>query len=189
VAAVGNPHRAPHAETALGEVQPVTHGAPHAVKRHPLDELGAHPALQDKILQQPPHVIIGKGGADGGPEAKAAPQPAHDVILAAAFPHFELPRRAHAPFARVQPQHDFTQRDQIVFARTFRFDIQDGHKLLITPDAAAESSRFNTAPPPPAGAGALLRERKAPGEGKKAAARADARPSGSRLSQLPRARR
>ena len=34
IAAVGNAHRAAHAEAALGEIQAVADGAAHAVKRH-----------------------------------------------------------------------------------------------------------------------------------------------------------
>ena len=34
VAAIGNAHRAAHAEAALGEIQAVAHRAAHAVERH-----------------------------------------------------------------------------------------------------------------------------------------------------------
>ena len=73
-------------------------------------------------------------------QAEAAAQAAGDVVFAAAFPDLELARRAHAPFARVQPQHDFPQRDQVVFARTIRFDVQHSHKLLIRPGHLAKDA-------------------------------------------------
>ena len=73
-------------------------------------------ALQDEVLQQPADVVVRERGADGGSQAEAAPQAARDIVFAAAFPDLELARRADAPLAGVQPQHDFPQRDQIVFA-------------------------------------------------------------------------
>ena len=116
VAAVGNAHRAPHPEAALGEIQAVAHRPPHAVVWHPLDELGGDTALEDEVLEQPADVVVRERGADGGPQAEAAPQAAGDIVFAAAFPDFELARGAHAPLAGVQPQHDFPQRNQIVSA-------------------------------------------------------------------------
>ena len=100
MAAVGNAHRAAHAETALGEIQPVAHRAAHAVERHPLDEFRVHAALQNKILDEPADVVVGERGADGGLEAEAAAQAAGDVVFAAAFPGLEFAGRADAALAR-----------------------------------------------------------------------------------------
>ena len=62
IATVRNAHRAAHAETALGEIQPVADRAAHAVERHPLDEVRVHAALQNEILQQPADVVVGERG-------------------------------------------------------------------------------------------------------------------------------
>ena len=98
------------------KVQPVAHRAAHAVKRHPLDEFRVHAALQNKILDQPPDLVVGERGANGGLEAEAAAQAAGDVVFAAAFPDLEFAGRADAAFARIEPEHDFAQRNQVVFA-------------------------------------------------------------------------
>ena len=85
----------------------------------PLDEFGGDAALQDEILEQPADVVVGERGADGGLEAEAAAQAAGDVVFAAAFPDPELARGADAALARVEPQHDFAQRNQVVLALCF----------------------------------------------------------------------
>ena len=116
MAAVGNAHRAAHAEAALGEVQAVAHRAAHAVEGRPLDEFRVHAALQNKILQQPADFVVGKGGGDGGFQAKAAPQAARDVVFAAAFPDLEFARATDAAFAGVEAEHDFAEGEHVVFA-------------------------------------------------------------------------
>ena len=123
VAAIRNAHRAAHAEAALGEVESVAHGPADAVEWTPLDERSVHAALQNKIFDQPAHVIVGKRSADRRLQAEAAAQSARDVVFAAAFPDFEFARRAHAAFARIEPEHDFAESNQVVLARTGRFDV------------------------------------------------------------------
>ena len=127
VPAIRNAHGAAHAETALGEIQAVPHRSAHAVIRNPADERGVHPSLQDEILQQSPHVVVGKSRADRRLQSKATAKTSGDVIFAAALPCLEFARRAHASFAGIKPQHDFTQRDQVVAAGTRRFDLERGH--------------------------------------------------------------
>ena len=116
VAAVGNSHRAAHAKSALGEIKPVARDAPDAVERRPLDELGADAALQNKILQQPPHVVVGKRRGDCGFQAEAPAQAARHIVFAAALPDFELARGADAALARIEAKHDFAERNQVVLA-------------------------------------------------------------------------
>ena len=116
IAAIGNAHRAANAVTALGEVQPVAHRAAHAVKRQPFDEFRVHTALQNKILDEPADVVVGERRADGGLEAEAASQAARNIVFAAALPGLEFAGGADAAFAGVEPQHDFAQRNQVVFA-------------------------------------------------------------------------
>src|SRR6185295_4118829 len=126
-AAIRHAHRAANAEPALGEVQSVAHGAPDAVIGTPLDEPGIDTALQDEIFDETAHVIVGKGGTYGRPEAEAAAQSARDVVFAAAFPGFELAGRAHAALAGVEPEHDFSEGDQVEFAGTGGLDVQSRH--------------------------------------------------------------
>ena len=78
-----------------------------------------------------PDVVVGKSGADGGPEAETTAQAAGDVVFAAAFPDLELAGAADAAFAGVEAEHDFPQRNQIIFARTCRFDVQNCHNCHI----------------------------------------------------------
>ena len=66
VAAVGDPDRAAHAKTALGEIQTVARDATDTIERHPFDEFRVHPALQNEIFEQMSHLVVGKGGADSG---------------------------------------------------------------------------------------------------------------------------
>ena len=129
VTTIGSANRSTHPETALGEVQPVAHAAADSVIGNPFDELGIDASLQNKILEQPAHVVVCKSGANGGLQPEAAPQSAGDIVFAAAFPDFELARRAHTPLAWIEPEHDFPERNQIVLAGTGRFDVQNGDRI------------------------------------------------------------
>ena len=75
------------------------------------------------ILRQPPDRIIGKGRDDRRVQAEATFQSARDVVFAAAFPHLKLTRGVNAPVARIEPQHDFAEGDQIPTAFFFRSDL------------------------------------------------------------------
>ena len=83
--------------------------------------------MQNEILDQPAHVVVGERGGDGGFHAEAASQPAGDVVFAAAFPDLELAGAADAAFARIEAEHDFSERDQVVFAGAGGFDVQSRH--------------------------------------------------------------
>jgi hypothetical protein len=87
--------------------------------------------LQDKVLEQAAHVIVGKGGADGGLHAEAAAQTAGHVVFPAAFPHFEFTRRADAAFTRIETKHDFAERDHVIGAGTGGFDGESGHGWIV----------------------------------------------------------
>jgi hypothetical protein len=87
--------------------------------------------LQNEIFEQPADVIVGEGGANGGFESETAAETACDVVFAAALPNFEFARGPNATFAGIEPQHNLAEGDQIIFARTGRFDLENGHKLPI----------------------------------------------------------
>ena len=70
-------------------------------------------ALVKQVLEQAPHGIVGDGGDDGRIEAKAALQPASNVVFAAAFRHGECSRRSNAVIARIKAQHHLAQTDQV----------------------------------------------------------------------------
>ena len=76
-------------KSALGKVHPVADGASDAVIFDPFNVRLIDAALIDQVLHKPSDWIVGKRGHDRGVEAKASFQPARDVILSAAFPHFE----------------------------------------------------------------------------------------------------
>ena len=62
IATVGIADRATDAESALGEVQAIAHGAADAVILAPFDELGVHPTLHDEILDEVSDFIVHKSG-------------------------------------------------------------------------------------------------------------------------------
>ncbi len=79
---------------------------------------------EEQPFEQSPDGIIYDSGDDGGPFAEAALQTSGDVVLSAAFPGPEVPGRMNSLVARVEANHDFPQRDDIIFAlrRRFEFD-------------------------------------------------------------------
>ena len=82
--------------------------------------------MQNEVLDEPADVVVGKCGGDGCLEPETTAQAAGDIIFAAAFPDLEFARATDAAFARVEPEHDFSQRDHVVFAGAGRFDVE-GH--------------------------------------------------------------
>jgi hypothetical protein len=127
VPAIGNSHRAAHTESPFGKVEAVADDPANAVKRHPPDKLGINTALQDKVFDEPPHVVVRKGRGHSGFESETATQAAGDVVFTAPLPDFELARRADTAFAWVQAEHDFTQRQQVIFAGADGFDVESSH--------------------------------------------------------------
>src|SRR5205814_7654561 len=126
----GDSNCAADAETPLREIQAVAHCPSDPIERNPLDKFAANTALPNEILQQPADIIVGKRGANGGLQAEAAAQAPRHIVFAAAFPNLEFARGADAAFARVEPQHDFAQSNQIVLAGTGEFDVQNGHSAF-----------------------------------------------------------
>ena len=126
VAAVRDADGAADAEAALGEVEAVADRAADAVVLAPLDEVGVHAALHHEVLEQAADLVVDERRADGGAQAEALAQAAGDVVFAAAFPDLELARGAHAAFARVEAEHDFTEGDLVEGAFLRRLDLE-GH--------------------------------------------------------------
>src|SRR5205823_2420903 len=98
-------------------------------------------ALQNKILDQAPYIIICEGGADCGVQPEAASQAASHIVLASAFPDLELAGGAHPAFSRIEAEHDFTQSNQVVLTRTGRFVISNGHMVAIATDGRNGSKK------------------------------------------------
>src|SRR5581483_8867449 len=124
VTPVGCAQGAPDPEPAFGEVQSVTNRAPDSVKGAPLDKLRIDPALQNKVFHEVPDLVVGKTGADGGLQAEAPAKAASHIIFAAAFPNLEMSRGPNPALARVKPEHDLAQSDQVIAARGRRFKVQ-----------------------------------------------------------------
>ncbi len=120
MAAIRAAERGAHAEAALSEVQAVAGGAAYAVVLHPLHVRLIDAALQHQVFEQAAYGIVGERGDDGRLQSEAAPQPARDVVFAAALPHAELPRRRDADIAGIEPQHHFAERDQVPLAGFLR---------------------------------------------------------------------
>ena len=130
VAAVGAAHRAADAVAAFREVQTVADLTPHAVVRDPLDEGDVHAALQHEILDEAADRIVRERRDRARPEAEAAAESARHVVLAAAFPHVELAGGMDAARARIEAEHDLSEREDVVFARVGGFDFQHGELLV-----------------------------------------------------------
>ena len=123
IAAIGNPHCATHAKAAFGEVEAVADDATDTVKRHPPDKLGIDAPLQNEVFDEPANIVVRKSRGDGRLESEAATQAAGDVVFAAAFPDFEFARASDPAFARVEAEHDFSQREEVIFAGTGGFNV------------------------------------------------------------------
>src|SRR5262245_31069121 len=121
VAAVRASDRRARAETPLGEVQPVARGPSYAARFHRLHVRLIDAALIDQVLKQAAHRVVGERGHDRRLHSEAALYPPGDVVFAPAFPGMKSPRRVNSPVARVEPQHHFTERDQVPSALIFRF--------------------------------------------------------------------
>src|SRR5271154_5307718 len=119
IATIRHADRAADAEAAFGEIQTVAHAAADAVVFAPLDEVRVHAALHDEILDEMADLVVHERGADGGFVAETFAQAARGVVFATAFPRGEMPRGADASFAGVEPQHDFAERDLVVFTSGF----------------------------------------------------------------------
>ena len=113
VAAIGAAGGGAHAESALGEVEAVAHGAADAVVRNPVEQGGIDAALQDEVFNEAADGVVGERGGDGGAQAEAAAQAAGHVVFAAALPHLELARGVDAAFAGIEAEHDFAEAEAI----------------------------------------------------------------------------
>lgn len=119
MSAVRHADRTAHAETALGEIEPVADRSADAVVLAPPDERGFDPALHDEVLDEMPDLIIDQCGADSRAQPEAFAQTARGIVFSAAFPSRELTRRAHPSLAWIEAQHDFAERDLVVVAGRF----------------------------------------------------------------------
>src|ERR1051326_3411378 len=127
VATIGNSHSAAHAKSALGEIQAVANCPSDTVERNPFDKFGIYSALKDEIFEEPAHIVISECGANCRFESKTPTQSARHIIFAATLPDFKFPSCANASLARIQPQHDFAKRNQMIFAGPGVFDVENGH--------------------------------------------------------------
>ena len=115
--------RAAAAVAALDEVEAVPDRAADAVVRHPLHVRDIDAALQHEVLDEASDGILRERRDRRRPETEAAPEAAHDVVFAAAFPDLEFAGRVDAPIARIEAEHDFTQRGGIPHAGPRRLDV------------------------------------------------------------------
>ena len=139
MAAVGAAERRADAEAALGEVEAVAHGAADAVVLHPPDAL-VDAALEHQVFDQAAHRVVGERRHDRGGQAEAAPQPARDVVLAAAFPHLERAGGVDAAVAGIEAQHHLAERHERPAA------LGRGAQREVTPIAPHPPSTTSTCP-------------------------------------------
>ena len=122
VSTVGNADCAANAKATLGEVEAVANRAAHPIVRNPFDEFSTDAALQDEVLDQSAHVVVGESGAHCCFEAETTAQAASDVVLIVAFSDFEFTRGTDSSFARIQTQHDLAKGEEVVLARSGGLD-------------------------------------------------------------------
>ena len=109
VAAVGHADGPADSEATLGEIESVADRAANAVIIAPLDEIGVHPPLINKVLDQPADLVVDKRTDKRRPLLKTLPQAAGDVVFASPFPGLEVPRGSDPPLARIEAEHDLAK--------------------------------------------------------------------------------
>ena len=131
----------PDAKAPLRKVKPVANRPPDPVRRNPADEARIDTPLQHEVLEQPADVVFGERGHDTGAQAEAPAQPACHVVLAAALPRLEPAGSANPPLARIEPEHDLAQRDEVVAALLRRPNREPAHRLTSVTRVAASRAR------------------------------------------------
>lgn len=109
VGAVADTEGAADAVAAFDEVEAVAGAAADPVVRCPADQRGVDAALEDQVLDEPAHGVVGEGGHDGCAQAEAAAQASYDVVLAAALPDLEGAGGSDPSLARIEAQHHLAQ--------------------------------------------------------------------------------
>ena len=112
------------AVAALDEVESVADRAADAIIGHPLHVRDVNATLQHEVLNETADRIVRERRDRRRLETKATTETAHDVVLAAAFPHLEVTRRMDASVARIETKHDFAERGGVPLARASRLDDQ-----------------------------------------------------------------
>ncbi len=120
----------PDAEAPLREIEAVPAASSNAVGLHPADVAAVHAALQDEILHQMPHLIVGQCRQHRCPKAETLSEGTDHIVLTAPFPDTELPCRTDPVFTGIQSQHHLSQRYRIVSARLCRSQFQLHSRLL-----------------------------------------------------------
>ena len=128
IAAIRHTFGAPNTKAALGKIKAIAHRATDTIIIAPLDVIHIHAALHDKILHQPTDLIIGESGDNARLQTETTPKTTRHVIFAAAFPHIEIPSRAHTAIAGIKAQHDFPQRNHVVPALVGGLNFKNGHR-------------------------------------------------------------
>src|ERR1700675_2159790 len=131
VPAIVTAERCADAEASLCKIEAVARRVAYAVMFDPANQRLVYASLIDKVLQQPPHGIIGERRDDRGVQAEAALQSAGDIVFAAALAHIEGSRRGNAAVTWVEAQHDFAKTDDVPAAILLRLD-RHGHVLTST---------------------------------------------------------
>ena len=139
VTAIGHPDGAAHAETALGEVEPIAHRPADTVGRNPADEARVDASLEHEVLEQPADLVVGERRHDTGAEAETSPEPPGDVVLATAFPRLEPAGGTNPPLGRIEAEHDLAERDEVVAALVRGADREPAGHSAASPASVAAS--------------------------------------------------
>ena len=114
IATIDTTHCAAYAKSAFGEVEAVANRTAQAIMREPLDVIRIDAALHDEVFEQVSDFVVYETGYNSRTQAKTLAHAACHVVFAAAFPDAKVACCTHAAIARVEPQHDLAERDDIV---------------------------------------------------------------------------
>src|SRR3954471_3248886 len=138
MATIAAAERRADAETLLREVEADARVAAQPVELAPDDLRRVDATLHHEIFDQPAEIVDGQRRHGGGALAPAFAHGARDVVFAAAFPHLEAARVAHAAEPRIEAQHHFTERGAVPAGFGSGADLQDVVRHLLAPDRLDE---------------------------------------------------
>src|SRR5262249_40381582 len=127
VSAIGASHGRAYAEPTLGEIESVARFATHPVVRGPSEPGQIDAALQHEVFDETADRIVDQRGNDRRAHPEAAPQPARDVVFAAALPHMKRTGGCDAALAGIQAEHHLAETYEIVLGCFL-----DLHQLVFT---------------------------------------------------------
>src|SRR5262249_25084534 len=99
----------------------------HTIKLHPAHVRLIDSALEDQILHQAAHSVVGERGDNRRVQSEAALQPTSNVVLTATFGDAKAAAGGDAVVPGIERQHDLTQSHAVPAAITRGLDFESAH--------------------------------------------------------------